>query len=183
VNGSGGLSISGLNSASTLKTYIVVNPVELLFFNATAQRNSVVLEWQTTSESGASHFDIERSIDTRNWSRITTIKANNKPTRYNTTDDAPLSIGAYYRLNQFDFDGEHEVFKSVFVEQKANKLTVYPNPTMPEITIVSESPSQVFDTLGRLYLSLEKGSIKVSSLLTGVYIVRSGTEMQRIIVQ
>lgn len=184
VNGSGGLTISGLNTSATLKTYIIVNPVELLFFTATTQKNGAVkMEWQTASESGASYFDIERSVDARSWSRIANVKANNKPSYYSTSDDTPLSIGAYYRLKQVDFDGKFEIFKNVFVEQKVNKLTVYPNPTLSEITIVSENTIQVFDTLGRLYLSFEKGSIKVSSLLKGVYIVRSGTEMQRIIVQ
>ena len=183
VNGSGGLSISGLNTSATLKTYIVVNPVELLYFTATTTKSGVELKFETALEVNASHFEIERSVDAKAWSRIATVKAANKPTRYTATDDTPLSVGAYYRLKQVDFDGKFEVFKNVFVEKKDSKLTIFPNPTTAAVNIVSEKSIAIYDLSGKLYRSVESGSVTISNLPKGVYLVRAGAEVQRVIVQ
>lgn len=183
VNGSGGLSISGLNTSLTLKTYIVVNPVELTYFTATLKNNVVKLAFETALEVNASHFEIERSVDAKNWSRIATVKAANKPTRYSVTDDAPLSIGAYYRLKQVDLDGQFEVFKNVFVEQEKGKLTIFPNPTTASVTIVSKENIAIYDLSGKLYRSELGGNAVISNLPKGVYLVRAGSEVQRVIVQ
>lgn len=157
-------------------------PVTITFFTAKAEKAGVKLEWATESEQNASHFDIERSVDGRGFSRIASIKCENKA-RYQFVDDTPLSIGAYYRLSQVDFDGRREIFKAVFVEQRTGKLTIFPNPTKSNVTIVSEKEISVVDMTGRVIKKSEPGIVVVSDLPKGLYIVKSGSEISRIIVQ
>lgn len=183
VNTTGGLTITGLNNTTSLRSYVVLLPVELLYFTATTKKNIVELAFETALETNASHFEIERSVDAKNWSRIATIKAANKPTRYIVIDDTPLSIGAYYRLKQVDIDGKFEIFKNVFVEKKDSKLIIFPNPTMSQVTIVSQEPIAIYDQVGRLYQSAKEGNVTISNLPKGIWLVRAGSETQRVIVQ
>lgn len=183
VNTTGGLTITGLNAATSLRSYVVLLPVELLYFTATSKKSIVELAFETALEINASHFEIERSVDAKSWSRIATVKAANKATRYSVIDDTPLSIGAYYRLKQVDIDGKFEIFKNVFVEKKDSKLTIFPNPSASSVNIVSEKSIAIYDLTGRLYRSELGGNVQISDLPKGVYLVRAGSEIQRIVVQ
>jgi hypothetical protein len=83
-------------------------PVELTSFTAKSNGNSVSLAWTTASEKNASHFNITRSIDSRNFSVIGKVKAagnTNEKQNYRFTDFAPLKGTNYYQLQQIDFDG------------------------------------------------------------------------------
>ena len=180
----GTLTINGLNAAISIRAYAVILPIELTYFNAVVKKNGTVeLNWQTASERNASHFEIERSVDATHWSRIATIKAKNKPSSYVTSDDTPLSIGAYYRLKQIDLDGKFEVFKNVFVERKDNKLTIFPNPTKSAITIVSNSQVTIYDVSGKVVRTAQSGTVTISDLPKGIFIAKSGEEISRIVVQ
>lgn len=157
--------------------------VELTYFTGQSVKGGVQLNWQTASEQNANYFIIERSVNGSDFSRIGTVKANNKPTTYGYDDKYPLSIGAYYRLIEVDLNEKKEVFRSIFVEQLEKRLTIFPNPTLSTIHIVSEHVVDIYDSFGRLYRSEKSGNVTISDLPKGVYIVRSGSELQRVIVQ
>lgn len=108
-------------------------PVELTAFNARLSGNKVSLHWKTASELNNKGFEVERSADSRQWSRLTFVPGNGTTyaeQSYHYTDANPVSGMNYYRLRQVDFDGRHEYSKIVVVEQQGNvsSLAVFPNP-------------------------------------------------------
>ncbi|MDQ6476868.1 choice-of-anchor Q domain-containing protein [Dyadobacter sp. LHD-138] len=119
-------------------------PVTLLSFQAQKQESNVQLNWQTTSEENASHFDVQRSMDAKTFETIATIKASGKSTALNSygyTDHFSGSLPSliYYRLKAVDMDNTYAYSRMVSVngDGKTNFLTalLYPNPSNGETTL------------------------------------------------
>lgn len=111
-----------------------VQPIKLLFFNATLEDDHVLLKWATEEEEGFDHFEIERASSNLNFSAIAEVPG----AGYNTTtyqeyswmDENPLIGHNYYRLKAVDLDGSHEYFNVVFVATTGKKgFSVFPNPS------------------------------------------------------
>lgn len=109
-----------------------VLPIELIFFNAFQNQNSIDLKWATASERNFDKFIIQRSTDGLTFEAVAeTIGAGNSKTKLNYAfnDENPLIGKCYYRLKSVDFDRSFEYSKVVFVEFTGSKsLTVYPSP-------------------------------------------------------
>ena len=148
--------------------------VEITQFTAVEKNGVVNLSWATASEVNASHFAIERSIDGVNFQKIGTVAAQNKPSTYHFADDAPLSIGAYYRLLEVDFNGKATISKAVFVEKATQRLTVYPNPSTGVFT-VNRRNYLIYNVLGSV--------VNEHNLPRGIYFIKSGLETARLIIQ
>ncbi|PIQ49168.1 MAG: hypothetical protein COW03_06415 [Cytophagales bacterium CG12_big_fil_rev_8_21_14_0_65_40_12] len=111
-------------------------PIELISFTARPIENSeVILNWSTVSETGNSHFNVERSNDGSNFETIAFLPgAGDSRTQlsYEYTDKKPGLGRSFYRLKQTDFSGEFEYSElvSVFVksELEENNYTIFPNP-------------------------------------------------------
>lgn len=108
-------------------------PVNLTYFNAFKENNTVILEWETASEQNSSHFDIQRSVDRKKWITLGTEQAagnSNVALFYNFIDEQAL-VSAYYRLYQVDFDGKNEYFGPLFVggngQENALDAVIIPN--------------------------------------------------------
>lgn len=83
-------------------------PVNLVKFTAKAENNHIVLSWKTASENGNSHFELERSEDGQNFTKIATVSGKatkGEMTNYSYIDASYRSTVIYYRLKQVDFDG------------------------------------------------------------------------------
>ncbi|HRP89336.1 MAG TPA: T9SS type A sorting domain-containing protein [Edaphocola sp.] len=128
-------------------------------FDATKQKENVLLTWTTLSEANNKGFEVQRSTDARNWKTIgfVTSKANNANSRaalnYNLIDAHPVYGINYYRLKQVDFDG---VFSYSEVRNVKFDLTesfrIYPNPAQEELMIEGVSKGQtivIYNTLGQ----------------------------------
>lgn len=88
--------------------YEQILPVALNGFQAKANNNGVSLTWNTSVEHNASHFNVLRSSDGKNFSKIGRVEAagnssSSKSYRYN--DNSPLAGTNYYQLQQVDLDG------------------------------------------------------------------------------
>ncbi|ANQ50137.1 T9SS type A sorting domain-containing protein [Flammeovirga sp. MY04] len=115
-------------------------PVELTYFNASINTIEVILAWETATEINASHFLVQRSTDKTNWSTIGKVEANgntNFAIEYKFIDNSPLSH-AYYRLHQFDFDGQNEIFGPVEVHMNSNNLSGFDVVLMPNSILPSQ---------------------------------------------
>lgn len=123
----------------TIGTLDYVNsplPVELLSFDAVPDKDRVNLYWSTASEQNSSHFIIERSADGSEWEAIETVSAAGNSTvqiDYFTIDYAPLMGKSYYRLVQYDNDGNSKTYPMVPVYFGSNgdapDISLFPNPT------------------------------------------------------
>lgn len=114
-------------------------PVELAYFTATKESNVVVLNWSTLSEENNAGFDIEQSVDGKDFEVIGRVEGEGNAVEkvdYSFVDENPANGINYYRLKQVDFDGAFEYSKIVSVEVEGEvKVSIFPNPTTDKLTI------------------------------------------------
>jgi len=125
-------------------------PIELLYFNATAENELVELSWSTASEINNDFFTIEYSndLDDTNtiWTPIAMIDGagnSNTPLVYKFVDKPYLRDDntnvVFYRLKQTDFDGKYKYYGPIFVrynysDDKKNIIITY-DPSINENNI------------------------------------------------
>lgn len=104
-------------------------PVELTKFNANMlDAKTVTLDFTTASELNNDHFDIERSVDGVNFTKVGEVVGNGTTAQehnYNYIDnnvDLLLVPTLYYRLKQVDYNGEFTY--SVIRNVNLNSLNV-----------------------------------------------------------
>jgi Secretion system C-terminal sorting domain len=161
-------------------------PVELVSFTGKAQQGKALLTWATASEKNNAGFDIEKSLDGKNFDKIAFVKGNGISTitqNYNFTD-YNFTQNAYYRLKQVDMDGAYEYSKTIALNTEGGKnksvIRSYPNPVSDVLTVetsVAEtSQLEIIDAVGRVVFkqNVESGNYQISTtdLAKGMYIVR-----------
>jgi alpha-tubulin suppressor-like RCC1 family protein len=197
------MALTGISSFSTwtLGSLSAPLPVELLEFTAARQGADVQLSWHTASEQNSERFEVERSADGRSFERITTVAAqgsSTSPTAYSYLDHSPIhpfTHSLFYRLRQVDTDGSASyspVRAVTFTHSPIHSFTLYPNPAHDAVTVTGLQAGQlieVFDALGRALLTATadaSGSARLvlpTGLAAGVYLVRSGSQVQRLTVE
>ena len=189
-----------------------VLPIELTRF--TVQKGidglSTNLDWTTASEINGSHFEIERSQDNKNWTKIGTVAAVGESStnqEYEFLDDKlPLNARSahktfYYRLLMVDNDGasEYSEIRSMRFDLDGEAdFLVYPNPSYNEVFVYLSSitpetgPAQlnIININGQLVKKITLATsddigVDISDLNGGVYnfVVRQGeqTFVQKIV--
>jgi hypothetical protein len=171
-------------------------PIDLVSFEARKASNHIAFNFTTASESNNSHFEIERSSDSRNFSKIGEVRGagtTNQTQNYQFIDEKPLTGINYYRLKQVDFDGTSELSKMITVRFGHTKsIHVVPTLVTDLINVeLSESANdqdgtwQVFDINGRLVASgiistdAPQFTADLSQIELGLYLlhVQFGTEV------
>lgn len=161
-------------------------PVDLVSFTAEAlPKQRARLEWRTASETGNSHYVIERSTDGVDFVALGEVAGagdSQEEQAYGFIDENPVIGLNYYRLRQVDFDGT-EALSDVRQVRIAggSQLTLYPNPTVAELRLRGFSGGQVrvLDTQGRMVLesNLTAGApLDVRRLPPGIYALQTSTE-------
>ncbi|WP_300667060.1 PKD domain-containing protein [Fluviicola sp.] len=178
-------------------------PIGLVSFDASAVENtSVQLNWETSSEQDNDYFVIERSADGFDgWEDILQVDGagnSETPKEYTATDEFPLDGVSYYRLKQVDFNGQQRIHEteSVFIDNsEISELILFPNPATDLLTIkgdlVSLSTFELLNPMGqnvRLNVHSYKQDdgtmvLDVSTLKTGVYLVKNGAKVYSFVKQ
>gem|GEM_PF-2616125 len=107
-------------------------PVSWQSFTATPRPTANLLAWATATERNNSHFEVERSADSRSWAaigRVAGVGDSQQEQRYTFADAEPLPGRNYYRLRQVDFDGQFD-YSGIVLAERPDKggLRVFPNP-------------------------------------------------------
>ncbi|GAA4362420.1 hypothetical protein GCM10023185_30360 [Hymenobacter saemangeumensis] len=184
---------------SVLAIYTVTSagplPVELTAFAVKAvNKVDAQLSWRTASEKNNAYFDVERSLNGRDFTRIAQVAGQGstpRPTDYALTDEGigRRAAGAvYYRLKQVDTDGSfsYSLVRTVtFDKALAPAIGLYPNPAnsfTPAVLDLRELPAgsyqvQLLDATGRSVQSrtLEAGrshALDLRGLANGTYLLR-----------
>ena len=127
-------------------------PVKLNSFNGFVKNNDVELNWTTALELNNDYFIVEKSVDNVHFEAIGKIKGkgnSNIVSNYNLTDFDAIKTSAnngilFYRLNQFDFDGQNAKSDVIIVKISKdgnNQLEAFPNPFENNITLMINSNS------------------------------------------
>jgi hypothetical protein len=166
-NGSDAPVYNSSNAVSNSTIVPSVLPLQWLFFTAREENNKVELKWGVADEQHTSHFIIERSIGSANFSAIGTVQAAGSGSNEYTFIDNSLSSGSVsYRIKQVDIDGRFEYSKQVVVRTAANqgKLSIYPNPASGQARI---SLPQGMQQAAITIYSLEGRLIKTMKVVNG----------------
>jgi len=117
-------------------------PVEMVYFHANCKGSATDIQWQTATEHNSSHFILEKSVDGINWLETAKyLAAGNSTTAidYEYVDDAKMTRDlVYYRLLQFDIDGESVIYgpiSSACQEVNEFDMVVAPNPNNGQFTL------------------------------------------------
>lgn len=111
-------------------------PVTLLQFNAKVQNKDVLLNWATAAELNNRGFELERSVDGKEFQNIGFVEGKNNSSaradyQFNDASALAHSQVLYYRLKQLDFDGKYTYSDMVRVQSGnavLNGVSVSPNP-------------------------------------------------------
>ncbi|WP_421895902.1 T9SS type A sorting domain-containing protein [Marinoscillum sp.] len=127
VAGSGEYGVGGDKTDNSL-------PVELLYFKILQHVNVLKLIWSTASELDNDYFELEQSLNGRDWLSLARVKGNGTSDiqhDYMVEIQSP-HVGTYYRLTQFDFDGQMERLGTLYFDREElhaeSALRLYPNP-------------------------------------------------------
>jgi hypothetical protein len=110
----------------------VVLKVKLLQFNGSLVNKKTNLKWISSNESNFSHYEIEKSMDGRNFNKIGIVEGTNRSsvTTYNYIDIDEVNTSAYYRLKMVDADGLFKFSEIILVSPNKSVFTLsgYTNP-------------------------------------------------------
>lgn len=166
-------------------------PLTLGDFNASKRQNTVQLNWNTLTENNTSHFEIERSTDGSQFTKIGQVSAagDATDTRYYQFTDLllPASRTIFYRLRMTDKDQRFRYSRIIALNTDNNLLSLrlFPNPVSDLLQVQvyagrKENASiRITDAAGKEVLqksiTLQEGnngnSIPVNDLPKGYYIL------------
>ncbi|HEX7847748.1 MAG TPA: PQQ-dependent sugar dehydrogenase [Chitinophagaceae bacterium] len=185
-------NISGFSSFYFASQNIAL-PLTLLSFKGNLQGSAALLQWQTENEINTSHFELERSVDGRNFSAITTkAAAGSSATKINYThaDNDVANLGTtvvYYRLKMVDGNGSftYSNIISITLPSIVGQVIVYPNPVEKETRVTinaivaGKAKWTLVDNNGRVLMQNNKDLVKgyneiqvdMGKLAAGVYYI------------
>jgi hypothetical protein len=170
-------------------------PIELLAFRGKYLNGNVEISWETATEIDNDYMEVQRSYDGDAFTTIGVIDGNGTTTDkhyYAFTDrNVPSERIIYYRLAQYDFDGDNETFKIIAIKSGFHtggmKVEVYPNPATEKVSLSfdgllvnSEVIVQIIDLNGRILLQkrtvANEGPVTIEGLdelSHGIYLIKA----------
>jgi Zn-dependent metalloprotease len=213
IAGQGGIFMGafegGAGAASMTASYTVGTtaqesplPVNCVDFRAIRATSNIGLTWKVSDERNNLQFEVERSTDGINFSKIGVVPASSaRNGQYSFTDASITGLrSAYYRLKQVDTNGDYRYLCTILyvTMDSKNVFTVgniYPNPGKQEafVNISTATPRKL--TIEYLTLSgqllnrhteqVQPGAtrifLKFTALAAGSYMVRFRDEEENIL--
>jgi len=168
-------------TAYTFASLVLPMPVTLTRFTVAAEGRTVVLNWSTTEESNSDRFDIERSGNGKQWSRIASVSSQGDSkvlVNYSHVDANPLAGQNFYRLKMVDVDGTFAYSAIRLAEiESGSGLVPYPNPVVDKILIRDHQlvkQADLHNASGVKVLANQQPSsagIDVTRLPQGIYVI------------
>ncbi len=166
-------------------------PVELISLSASmVDEKSIILEWETASETNNDYFIVEKSPDGISFSKTGVVKGGGNSTNilyYSFIDTKLPEVEVlYYRLRQVDYDGKEQISKTIAVMDshvKFKLVSTKSDPLNHKITFyvltknIEHINYTLTDVLGKTHLNfsetLQKGvneiEIEAGNLSQGIY--------------
>jgi hypothetical protein len=174
-------------SAEYSITFSNALPLQLVSFTAQKQQNDVLTTWQTFNQINFDHYELERSLNGSEFSKVGTVQANNVNSisnyQYNDVNAVNLYRNngkLFYRLKMIDKDRTATYSKIARVDfDKKYTVSVYPNPADDRLNldgVQNYRNIRIMDVSGKTVI--EKNSLKtfetinISKLQKGIYIIK-----------
>jgi uncharacterized delta-60 repeat protein len=179
---------------------LTVLPLKLLSLSAKKDGETNLLQWTTVQEINIDRFEIERSLNGKDYSSIGKINAG--LSKYNFTDEKPFTGINYYRIKMIDKDGKFEYSPvRTLIHSASFYVSIYPLPAKGRLNMQIESSKaekaniSVTDVSGKTLITnsvmlaagVNNTFSNVQSLGKGVYFLKivtsQTTETRKIIVE
>lgn len=175
-------------------------PVTFIGFDARKVSAGVQLTWKVGGEENVARYEVERSDDGRNFSKIGTVNKSGIGT-YTYLDAATLGASVYYRIKNVDNDGKLKYSSIARFKNGRSEIVIkaFPQPVKGQLTIQHPMLSgngliSISTADGRVVKSMKPsvGSMQtyvdMSGLQAGLYVIRfdagdGNTETMKIVKQ
>ncbi|HUC81433.1 MAG TPA: family 10 glycosylhydrolase, partial [Flavisolibacter sp.] len=177
-------SLDDANNESESGSLITL-PITGLDLQVKLSGNTAMINWRTITETNTRQFEVERSTDGTQFSKVATVGAagnSSTPKTYRSNDFLSVEGLYYYRIKTVDLDGKYyysDVKTVVF--SGANSFVVGPNPFETFINISNLKGAkrvEVIDGAGRVFLSKVPNNqlslqLQTGHLPAGLYYLRT----------
>ena len=172
-------------------------PVKLLSFQGSLVKDQAHLNWSVADNETGNYFEVERSLDGKNFSTVAVISTTQKQGDDVYSYNEAAQASAYYRLKIVNKDRSTSYSKTILVKtqsETASTLRLFQNPVQETLTFSFTSSAStsneiaVYNLAGlKVYaekLMVQKGnnsvSVKLNSYLTaGAYILEVKNNLER----
>lgn len=158
-------------------------PVNFMAFDAKKISSGIQITWKVAGEENVNRYEVERSLDGRNFTTIATVSTDKKDT-YTYFD--PSSNGTvYYRIKNVDNDGKYKYSTIARLVNGKSEIVLkaFPQPVLSQLTlqhpvIKATSVVTVSTADGRIVKTIKPttGSMQtfvdMSNLQGGMYMLR-----------
>lgn len=155
-------------------------PLQLLSFTGSVENNAVKLNWKIASAVNFSHFEIEKSEDGLNFTKLGNMAFQNRD-QYQYRDITFLNNHPYfYRLKMVDVDGNFSYSNVLHFRGKGLAgMTILGNPVKNNLLVTglqSSGQLTIYDMTGKLVqqkmVKSVRENLEVSQLNKGLYILK-----------
>jgi Secretion system C-terminal sorting domain len=177
------------NAATCAPITIILLPVTLTAYrlqlteNATRNEKRVTNYWTTATEVNASHFNIQRSVNAKDFETIGSVAAKGTGNYEYIDNRLPFTVGTlYYRLQMVDKDGriEYSIIKRVTLNEKqeTSSLVLYPNPATSLVNISVADGKELFiinylgQTIKHYNNITQQQTLNTQQMPKGIYTVK-----------
>jgi N-acetylneuraminic acid mutarotase len=132
-----------LNDLWVINTSFSILPVTLTYFSGSPHNDHVNVQWKTETESGFSHFNLQRSTNGASFEKIATVPGQRQPgeNKYAYTDVNACRIFSgklFYRLQIVDQDGAFSFSNIIAVDlgRLIPRFMIVPNPARDQLRLI-----------------------------------------------
>ena len=160
-------------------------PVNFTAITATKTGEAVAVKWSIANETKMASYEVERSVDGRVFTTVTTQKATGTSS-YGVQDvNAPTNVNTlYYRIKAIGTDGttKYSALAKVSIANYQLSINIYPNPVKNSLNLTLGTATNGYyvrittvtgkEVYGKnAMLTNGKLELDASSFANGVYVV------------
>ncbi|MBD0364484.1 MAG: T9SS type A sorting domain-containing protein [Flavisolibacter sp.] len=183
---SGDKSVTANSIATNALLGSVTSPLPVIFnsFYVKPVNTGVALIWNVGAEQHVNGYEIQRSADGKNFTKIGFVPARHESS-YSYTDITSQTGSNYYRIRSVDNDGQykyssvvlHKTVKSS-IEMKAFPIPAKDVVTVQHATITNNSQINILSLDGKIIKAITPAAgaqqtvINLSTVNTGIYLLQ-----------
>src|SRR5690606_1128022 len=179
-------------STTLANTCSLILPVDLISFTAKKNQNYTSLAWETGNNDDVENFEIEHSINGRDWTAIKTIEAT-RSLVYKWDHENKTGGYHFYRLKMFETNGswEYSHVEKIYRDEP-NHFSIFPNPAKNYLYISGElkrfSVITVLDVSGKIIRTqkiMDHRTVQrlpLNEIPPGIYLVKLENKVHKIII-